>query len=219
MVQNLENARFNMVEQQVRPCDVLDARVLEAMSVIDRAQFVCEEQHGLAYADTNLPLGYGQEMFSPVLEGRILQAVNVQENEYVLEIGTGSGYLTALLAQLSAGVTSVEIVAELSAMAGQHLASAGIKNVTLMIGDASEGWAMDARIDVIICSAAVTFVPESYLQMLTVGGRLLAFVGEGNMMEAQLISRVTEQEWETRSVFETAVIPMINAEPQPAFEF
>ena len=208
-----------MVEQQVRPSDVLDPDVLKAMIEVDRAQFICEEMQGLAYADTNLPLGYGQQMFSPVLDGRILQALHITADERVLEIGTGSGYLTALLAQLAEEVISVEFVPELSEMAQQNLLKAGIKNVTLMVGDASQGWSLDTRVDVIVCTAAVLTVPEDYLQILRVGGRMLAFVGEGNNMKAQLISRVTEMEWQTENVFETAVKPMINAEPKPAFKF
>jgi len=215
----LENAHFNMLEQQVRPSDVLDSRVLIALQEIVRAEFIDAEFHGLAYADTDLPIGFGQVILSPVVLGRLLQAANVQAHECVLEIGTGTGYFTALLAQLAQHVTSVEIVPELSALAVDNLAKANIDNVTLQVGDASNGWALADRIDVIISTAAFVIVPEDYLQSLTVGGRMLAVVGEENMMEVKIIHRVSEREWQTESVFETVIPAMINAEPDEQFKF
>ncbi len=215
----LENAHFNMLEQQVRPSDVLDSRVLIALQEIVRAEFIDAEFHGLAYADTDLPIGFGQVILSPVVLGRLLQAANVQAHECVLEIGTGTGYFTALLAQLAQHVTSVEVVPELSALAVDNLAKANIDNVTLQVGDASNGWALADRIDVIISTAAFVIVPEDYLQSLTVGGRMLAVVGEENMMEVKIIHRVSEREWQTESVFETVIPAMINAEPDEQFKF
>lgn len=215
----LENAHFNMLEQQVRPSEVLDARVLMALKEVSRAQFVDDELQGLAYADTNLPIGFEQVILSPVVLGRFLQAINVQADENVLEIGTGTGYFTALLAQLATHVTSVEIMPELSALATENLAKANINNVTLLVGDASKGWTLADRIDVIICTAAFVTVPDDYLQSLTVGGRMLAVVGDADMMDVQIIHRVTEWEWQTESVFETVIPAMINAEPHVQFEF
>lgn len=215
----LENAHFNMLEQQVRPSDVLAPAALKALENIERAQFVDDELQGLAYADTDLPIGFGQLILSPVVLGRLLQAIDVQTNESVLEIGTGTGYFTALLAQSAQHVTSVEIVPELSALAVENLAKAKIKNVTLLVGDASKGWALADRIEVIISTAAFVSVPDDYLQSLTVGGRMLAVVGEADAMEVQIIHRVTEWEWQTTSVFETVIPAMINAEPHEKFEF
>lgn len=219
MVNNLDIAHFNMLEQQVRPSDVLDLRVLDALKSVIRAQFVDADFIGLAYADTELPIGYGQKMLSPVLQGRLLQALDVQLNENVLEIGTGTGYFTALLAQLSNHVTSVEIVPELSALAQQNLTAAGIDNVTLCVGDASRAWPLADRIDAIVITAALVSVPDDYLQSLQVGGRLLAIVGKGKNMQVQLIRRTAERKWETKTVFETVVSAMINAEPKLEFEF
>ena len=219
MVQNADNAHFNMLEQQVRPSDVLNPRALIALKEVVRAQFVDEELQGLAYADTDLPIGFGQVMLSPVLLGRLLQAIDVQADEVVLEIGTGTGYFTALLAQLAKHVTSVEIIPELSAIAADNLAKAGIDNVTLLVGDASKGWSLSDRIEVIISTAAFVTVPDDYLQSLTVGGRMLAVVGEGAAMAVQIIHRITEWEWQADTIFETVIPAMINAEPHAKFEF
>lgn len=219
MAQNLDNAHFNMLEQQVRPSDVLNARVLKALSEVARDQFVDDELSGVAYADTALPIGFGQEVLSPVTQGRFLQVIDVQPEENVLEIGTGTGYFTALLAQLAQHVISVDIVPELSAIAQNNLAKAGIHNVTCDVGDASHGWPLADRIDVIIATAAFEVVPDNYLQSLAVGGRMLAVVGENTDMTVQIIRRVAEREWQTDTVFETSIPVMINAEVKPKFEF
>jgi len=219
MARNLDNAHFNMLEQQVRPSDVLDPRVLEALKNIERNQFVDEEFSGLAYADTALPIGFGQVVLAPVIQGRLLQALNVQTDENVLEIGTGTGYSTALLAQLAQHVTSVEIVPELAALAKQNLQQLAVNNVTLCVGDASQDWSLTDRIDVIIATAAFEIVPDTYLHSLAVGGRMLAIVGKESAMTVQVIRRTTEREWQTETVFETSVPAMINAEPKPKFKF
>lgn len=219
MAVNYDSAHFNMLEQQVRPSNVLNPRVLQALKDVVRNKFVDESLQGLAFADTELPIGFDQVMLSPVLQGRLLQALDVQDNEIVLEIGTGTGYFTALLAQLAKHVTSVEIVPELSALAQQNLTDAGIDNVTLCIGDASQSWQTADRVDVIIATAAFVSVPDAYLQNLNVGGRMLAIVGEGKMMDVQNIQRITEVEWQTNSIFETVSPAMINAEPIVEFEF
>ena len=206
-----------MLEQQVRPSDVLDSRALKALKDVERAQFVDDELQGLAYADTDLPIGFGQVILSPIVLGRLLQALDIQPDELVLEIGTGTGYFTALLAQLAMHVTSVEIVPELSAIATENLAD--VDNVTLSVGDASKGWALADRIEVIVSTAAFVTVPDDYLQSLTVGGRMLAVVGESDAMIVQMIRRVTEWEWQTETIFETVIPAMINAEPHAKFEF
>ena len=219
MAHNLDTAHFNMLEQQVRPSDVLNPLVLKALEDIQRVQFIDKELAGLAYADTQLPIGYGQVILSPIIVGRMLQVVNVQPNENVLEIGTGTGYFTALLAKLAHHVTTVEIVPELSDMAQQQLNDLNIDNVTYLIGDASKSWKLIDRVDVIVATAAFVEVPDDYLQSLKVGGRMLAVVGVEQNMSVQLIRRVTEREWQTDSVFETVIPAMINAEPEIKFEF
>ena len=208
-----------MLEQQVRPSEVLNPHVLKALEEVKRSQFVDESLSGLAYADTELPIGFGQVMLPPVLVGRLLQALDVQSNEDVLEIGTGSGYCTALLAKLAHYVFSVELIAELSEIAQQHLVDADINNVTFYTGDASQGWPLSGRVDVIISSAAFVSVPDEFLQSLNIGGRMLAVVGDGALMSVNIIRRVTEWEWQTDSLFETVIPAMINTEPKAEFEF
>jgi protein-L-isoaspartate(D-aspartate) O-methyltransferase len=219
MTKTLDIAHFNMLEQQVRPSDVLDPRVLMALKNVVRTQFVDEDLSGLAYADTELPIGYGQMMLSPVLQGRLLQYLNVQPDEKILEVGTGNGYFTALLAQLASHVSTVEIVPELSALARRNLTAAAIDNVTFYIGDASTGWLLADRMDVIVITAAFVRIPDNYLHNIQVGGRLLAIVGKGKNMKVQLVRRVEERQWQTDTVFETMISSMTNAEPKPEFEF
>lgn len=217
MAYQQNKSHYNMIEQQVRPSDVIEPRVLAALSAVMREQFASEEVASLAYADTELAIGYGQTMLSPVVEGRLLQALDIQLEERVLEIGTGSGYFTALLAQLAKHVTSVEIVAELSEQAQQRLA--GVDNITLQVGDASVGWTTPDRVDVIVITAAFVTVPEQYKHNLQVGGRMLVVVGEMPAMQVQLIHRTAERQWQTKTVFETVIPAIINAEPKPEFEF
>lgn len=219
MTEQQDIAHFNMLEQQVRPTDVSNSRVLYALEQVKRVDFVDESLARFAYADMALPMGYDQVMLPPILQSKMLQAVDAQDNETVLEIGTGTGYLTALLATLAKRVTTVELVPELSTLAEQNLASYQFRNIAQQVGDASDGWSLDDRVDVIVMTAAFVSVPESYLQQLQVGGRLLAIVGEAPVMEVQLIHRVAEREWQTEVVMETLVPSVTNAEPEPAFEF
>jgi protein-L-isoaspartate(D-aspartate) O-methyltransferase len=219
MATNLDYAHSNMVTQQVRPSDVLNPQVLAALQTIKRDQFVAEDLTDLAYADTQLAIGFDQFMLSPVLEGRMLQALNIQPNEQVLEIGTGTGYFTALLATLAKQVFSVEIIPELSQLAQQNLDELGVSNVNLTVGDASQEWRLKKRVDVIVATAAFVTVPNAYLQALNIGGRMLAVVGTEPVMSVLLINRISEREWQTETVFETLISPMINAEPKAEFKF
>lgn len=216
---HLNNAHSNMVTQQVRPGEVLDARVLATMTNIPRERFVDSDMARLAYADTQLPIGCGQLMLSPIQEGRFLQALNLQSNETVMELGTGSGYFTALLAQLAGQVISVEYFSALSEAAGQRLAQLGIDNVSLQVGDASKSWSLPDRIDAIVITAAYVTVPDHYLHQLKVGGRLLVVTGEAPAMSVQLIRRVSEWDWQAETLFETVIPAVINAEPKVEFEF
>lgn len=215
----LNTAHANMVNQQVRPNEVLDARVLAAMSDIPREDFVEPEFKGLAYADVQLPIGCGQYLLPPMVEGRILQALALQAEETILEIGTGSGYFTALLAKLAGQVISVEYFEELSSEAQAHLQALDIDNVQLEVGDAAKSWDLSDRIDAIVITAGLVSLPEAYLHSLKVGGRMVAIVGQAPAMSVQLIKRVGEREWQTESLFETVVPPMIHAEPKAEFEF
>lgn len=215
----LEQAHSNMVHQQVRPSDVLDERVLAAMSSVPRSLFVDPELASLAYADTALPIGEGQTMLSPVLEGRLLQALQIQPDETVLEIGTGSGYFTALLAKLAKQVISVDYFVTLSEQAQARLTALAIDNVSLHVGNAAKSWPLADRIDAIVITAAFVSVPEEYLHSLKVGGRLLAVVGKAPAMTVQLIQRVGEWNWHTSALFETVIPPVIHAEPKALFEF
>jgi len=219
MTVNLQQAHSNMIEQQVRPSDVLNPQVLAALNSVKREAFVDGALAGLAYADTQLPIGFGQVMLSPVQEGRLLQALNIQSDETVLELGTGSGYFTALLATLAEHVFSVEIIPELSAAAQQALTNAAISNVTLSLGDTSQAVDVTERFDVIVATAAFVTIPDDYLQALQIGGRMLAVVGEEPVMSVQIIHRVSEREWQTKSVSETVIPAMINAEPKAEFKF
>jgi protein-L-isoaspartate(D-aspartate) O-methyltransferase len=219
MATNLDYAHSNMVTQQVRPSDVLNPQVLTALQAVKREKFVAEELIDLAYADTQLAIGFDQFMLSPVIEGRMLQALNIQPNEQVLELGTGAGYFTALLATLAKRVLSVELIPELSQLAQQNLDELGISNVNLAVGDASQEWSLIKRVDVIVATAAFVTVPNAYLQTLNVGGRMLAVVGTAPIMSVLLIRRVSEREWQTETVFETLIPPMTNAEPKAEFNF
>lgn len=166
MAMNFEQARQNMVENQVRPWEVLDARVLDVLGRLHRDQFVAPEHRALAYADVGLPLGHGETMLKPVIEGRVLQALELKEDEQVLEIGTGSGYLTACLASLSAHVTSVDIHADFITAATQRLAQAGIDNVTLATGEAVNAWQPAGQFDALVVTGAVYEIPQRFLGWL-----------------------------------------------------
>jgi protein-L-isoaspartate(D-aspartate) O-methyltransferase len=218
-VTELEQAHSNMVHQQVRPSDVLDERVLMAMSSVPRSLFVDPDLASLAYADTALAIGEGQTMLSPVLEGRLLQALQIQSDETVLEIGTGSAYFTALLAKLAKQVISVDYFASLSEQAQARLTALAIDNVSLHVGNAAKSWPLADRIDAIVITAAFVSVPEEYLHSLKVGGRLLAVVGKAPAMTVQLIERIGEWDWRTTALFETVIPPVIHAEPKATFEF
>ena len=211
---NLENARHNMIEQQIRPWEVLDQRVLDLLNEIPRENFVPKRYLKLAYADTTIPLGDEQVMMPPRVEARILQALNIQADETVLEVGTGSGYVTALLASLAEHVYSVDINTEMTRTAGEKLADHGIINVVLETGDAARGWDAHAPYDVIVLTGSLPLLPDNFKQALTVGGRLLAIVGDTPAMDVVLITRVGESEWAQETLFETDLPPLINA-PEP----
>lgn len=214
---NVEQARFNMVEQQIRPWDVLDMQVLDLLSKVKREQFVPTAMREMAFVDMDIPLGYGAAMWQPKLEARALQALHLKRTDRVLEVGSGSGYLTALLAQLAAHVTSVETVPELFAFAEKNLAAHGIHNVTLLQGDAAQGWA--GSYDVIVLTGSTPVLPEAFQKSLTLGGRLFAIVGDAPAMQARLTTRTDADNFETTTLFETSVAPLQNALQPKRFVF
>lgn len=204
--------RFNMVEQQIRPWDVLDVRVLEVLGSLWRHHFVAPDQQRLAYADVELPLGHGEFMLAPKVEGRLLQALAPQANETVLEIGTGCGYLTACLARLAAQVDSVDVVPEFKHRARARLAELDLLGrVALRTGDAAHGWSQQrARYDIVVVSASLPTLEmaKPFERLLNPGGRLFAVVGAAPVMEAMLITRVGEHAFNRTSLFETLLKPM-----------
>lgn len=214
-----EIARFNMIEQQIRTWEVLDPVVLDVLDRVPREDFVAEAQKGLAFADIELPIGHGQTMLSPKLEGRILQAVNVKKSDKVLVVGTGSGYLTALLATLVKHVDAVEINPELSALAQVRLQQHNIKNVTLHVADAVNGFVPAAPYDVIVFTGALALRPSAAEQMLNVGGRLFAVIGSMPIMEATLTQRVSAEAFRHETIFETCLPALRNAPQAQKFEF
>ncbi len=205
---NIEQARFNMIEQQIRPWDVLDQDVLELLLVVKRENFVTAAYKNLAFVDSEIPLASGENMFTPKLEARILQETGLKKHENVLEIGAGSGYMAALLAYKGRHVTTVEIVPELKALAEKNLADNGVSNVTVELGDGAQGWAKGAPYDVIVVSGGLSVLPEAILQQVKVGGRILAIIGEAPIMSAHLVTRVSDKAYDTRKLFETNVKPL-----------
>lgn len=216
---NIEQARFNMIEQQIRPWDVLDTEVLDLLHVVKRENFVPVAHKALAFVDTEIPLAGGESMLFPKVEARLLQDVTVKKHETVLEIGTGSGYMAALLAHRARHVTTVEISPELKTLAEQKLAANGVTNVTVELGDGAQGWAKGAPFDVIVVSGSLPELPPVLLQQLKVGGRLVVIIGQAPAMKAQLITRTGEAGYDTRTLFETSVKPLLLANQPSAFKF
>ena len=217
---DIERARYNMVEQQIRPWEVLDTEVLGLFQRCPRDAYVPEEYRALAYADTRIPLGNGQEMMLPREEARLLQALQLGRGDSVLEVGTGSGYLSALLAASSRYVTSVEICEGLSARAGRILAAEGVYNVALEVGDGHRGWPVGGTsYDAVALTGAVHELDPALLDQLEIGGRLFAIVGQAPAMEARLVTRTSSRQWDSESLFETVVPHLCGGAPPQRFEF
>ncbi len=216
---NFEQARFNMIEQQIRPWEVLDQHVLSLLAVVKREDFVPPACRALAFVDTEVPLPEGQAMLAPKVEARLLQALNVARHERVLEVGAGSGHMAALLAHKAQQVITLEIRPALAAMAAANLRHAGIANASVREADGSQGLPAEAPFDVIVLSGSVASVPPSLLDQLKVGGRLVAFVGHQPVMRATLITRLAGAQFKREELFDT-VAPRLHgfAEP-PAFRF
>ncbi|AKH20833.1 protein-L-isoaspartate O-methyltransferase family protein [Sedimenticola thiotaurini] len=219
IVPSYEEARFNMVEQQVRPWEVLDATVLELIGNLPREHFVPDNYKGLAYADIEIPLGDGQKMMFPRVEGRILQALDIQPTDNILEVGTGSGYLTACLAKLGNKVVSEEINPVFTEQARQRLAELQINNVELRTVDSLGDAAESGRFDAIAITGSLPEMPESFKQRLNIGGRLFVVIGQSPAMSAMLVTRTGENEWQSEALFETDITPLTNAPVVRKFEF
>ena len=219
MSMNFERARFNMVEQQIRPWEVLDDRVLSLLESIRREDFVPVKYRKLAFADMSIPLEAEQVMMRPNIEGRVLQALDLADDETVLEIGTGSGFITACLASLAKRVVSVEIFAELHEIAQARLEEKNIRNTELFVGDVMRGWQPEQAHDVVVVTGSVPLVPEQFLGWVNPGGRMFVITGESPAMEARLLTRLDITEWREESLFETDLPRLINAEEPAAFVF
>jgi len=221
MVESVQTeARDNMIQQQIRPWDVLDPRVLEVFERIPRELFVPLVHRALAYSDTQIPIGAGEVMMEPRVEGRMLQALAIQPQDSVLEIGTGSGFVTACLAHLAAAVHSVEIYKAFSDKARMRLQMVGASNVTLEAGDAGTGLGEGGqRFDAIAVTGSLPVLHRGFHERLNLGGRLFVIIGRFPVMEALLITRTAEDAWATESLFDTLLPPLINAEPAPEFDF
>ncbi|MGH8713533.1 MAG: protein-L-isoaspartate O-methyltransferase family protein [Casimicrobiaceae bacterium] len=215
---DVEQARFNMVEQQIRTWEVLDQAVLDLLFEVRREDFVPAAYRALAFADLEIPLGDGERMWAPKLEARVVQQLDLDRNDSALEIGTGSGYLAALLARCCAAVTSVEINPRLSADARSRLARAGIVNARLEVGDGARGWG-DQQYDAIVLTGSTPELPESWLKQLKPGGRLFAVVGDPPVMSARLLRWTGPGAIATEPLFETVIAPLRNAPQRARFVF
>jgi protein-L-isoaspartate(D-aspartate) O-methyltransferase len=220
---DIEKARFLMVEQQIRPWEVLDQAVLDLLITVKREDFIAAAYRSLAFVDMEIPLGHGQLMMTPKLEARIVQEVAPREGDSVLEIGTGSGYLAALLAKRAASVTSIEIFEDLSRGAAANLAQAGIANVQLKVGDGAQDLAGlvggATRFDVIVLSASVPILPPALLDYLNIGGRLFAVIGDAPVMKATVFTRSDALSFQSNEIFETVLAPLVNAVQPSRFTF
>lgn len=212
-------ARFNMIEQQIRPWEVLDPAVLQLLHKIPRENFVPASHQGIAFADLEIPIGHGQEMLSPKLEARIVQSLNLKDTDKVLHVGTGTGYLTALIAALSKTVVTVEIFPDLLAQAEKNIQQHHISNVMFFNGNAAQGWPSLAPYDVIVLGASCPVEPSTLREQLAIGGRMLVIIGKAPVMEATLIQRMSENGYKEDVIFETCITELQNAEQGQTFSF
>jgi len=218
-LRNVEQARFNMIEQQVRPWNVEDSSVLELLASVKREDFVPLAHKALAFADLEIPLPGGQAMLPPRLQARLLQDLALQPTDKVLEIGTGSGYTTALMARQAQRVLSLEINPDIATLARANLQKANITNIEVRVADGAAGAAADAPFDAILLGGSVTEVPQALLSQLKVGGRLIAVVGNEPIMHAMLIERTSQTHYKTTEKWDSNA-PRLKNFPEPsAFKF
>ena len=212
-------ARQHMIESQIRTWDVRDERVIEVVGRTPREDYVPRNYRSIAFVDMNIPLGHGQVMMAPKLEARLLQELELKPTDKVLEVGTGSGHMTALLAALSRHVVSVEIFPEFTAAAATKLAHHGVRNITLETGDGARGWDRQQPYDAILVTGSTPLLPSDFQQTLAPGGRLIAIVGTAPAMEVRRLRRLDAQAFKEDSLFETVLPPLINALEPPRFVF
>ncbi len=219
MHKEVEPALANMVEQQIRTWEVLNQTILDAILKLPRKQFVPENFKNLAYADTSIEIGHGQSMMVPKLEARMLQALELKPTDKVLEVGTGSGNVTALLASLCKHVYSVDIFPDFIEQAEKKCHASGLTNITFEVGDAAKGWDFHVPYDVIAVTGSLPLSAEPFKEQLNTNGRLFAVIGQAPSMNATLIQRVGPDQWAEEILFETVLPPLINAEEPQKFEF
>ena len=212
---NIEQARFNMIEQQIRTWEVLDPEILELLFEVKREDFVPPEHRTLAFADLEVPIGHGESMMQPKVEARLLQELAIRPHENVYEVGTGSGYLAALLARRARHVTSAEIHADFKQRAERNLAAAGIRNVTLLEGDSSRAPLAESAFDVIVLTGSTPVLPRAFLDRLAPSGRMFAVLGDPPAMKAVLVRQPAPGTFQHVELFETHLKPLVNA-PQPS---
>ncbi|MFM9970227.1 MAG: protein-L-isoaspartate O-methyltransferase family protein [Burkholderiales bacterium] len=218
---NIEQARFNMVEQQIRTWDVLDQNILDLLYIVPREKFVPLAYQALAFSDLEIPLGAapGERMWAPRMEARILQELALGKSENVLEVGTGSGYLCALMARRAGRIYSVEINPVLAKLGETNLSQAGIDNATVEIGDGARGWVKHAPYDVVVMTGSVPTVPEDLLAQVKPGGRLFAIVGDEPVMRACILTKSSSGSISQTELFETCLTPLVNAQQPTRFRF
>jgi protein-L-isoaspartate(D-aspartate) O-methyltransferase len=220
---NLEQARSNMVEQQIRPWEVLDQDVLDLLYTVPREEFVPPEYRNLAFTDMEISIGEGERMWPPKIEARVLQELAVKRTDRVLEVGTGSGYLTALLAHRAAQVYSIEIKPTLAAFGKANIARHGVDNVTLAIGDGARGlppgFPYRGPYDMVVFTGSVPVLPRAMLELLAPGGRVFAVVGDKPVMTAKLVVCTAPGAFRTVELFETLLAPLVNCEQPSRFRF
>ena len=216
---NVEQARFNMIEQQIRPWDVLDPNVLSLLAVVKREDFVPAAYRSLAFIDMEVPLPGGQNMLAPKVEARLLQELAVHRHERVLEVGAGSGYMAALLSHQAQHVTTMEIAADLAQLAADNLRRASVMNVAVVHASGARGLPADAPFDVILLSGSVAELPSALLSQLKVGGRLAAIVGQMPIMRATLVTRSSEQSYTSVELFDTVATRLTGFDEPSRFHF
>jgi protein-L-isoaspartate(D-aspartate) O-methyltransferase len=216
---NVEQARLNMIEHQIRPWEVLDQNVLDLLYAVKREDFVPAAYRMLAFSDLEIPIGQGEHMWAPKLEARVLQELAVKPTDQVLEIGTGSGYFAALLAHRARHVYSMEIHPDLKASGEANLRRAGVANVTVELGDGARGWTKHAPYDIIVLTGSTPVLPQQFLQQMKPGARLFAVVGDPPVMAARLITCTGEGAYNSIDLLETRIAPLTNALAGERFSF
>lgn len=215
---NIDLARQQMIEQQVRAWEVLDPDVLAVFNDVPRELFVPRDYRALAFSDTEIPIGYGHAMMTPTVEGRVLQSLALTGTESILEIGTGTGFLTACLAALGAHVTSIELHPKLLKRAAENLADASVDNVELVQMDAMQSLP-PGRFDAVVVTGSLYRFDTRFVEAVTEGGRLFVIVGEAPIMEARRVRRTGDSDWVGESLFETCIAPLDGAAAPPRFSF